>query len=84
MIVVANREIIEQREVLSKTNCGILNPYEEEKFAESIIYILRNKEKFIKKKDVNLRWIKDNRDYRILAQRLEKTLFKLISNNRKN
>lgn len=83
LIVVANREIIEQREVLSKTNSGILIPYDEEKFAESIIYILRNKEKFIKKK-VNLKWIKDNRDYRILAQKLENELFKLISNKNKD
>ena len=78
LAVVANREIIEHRKVLNESNGGILTSYDIKKFANSIIYLLKNPNLIKVMGNNNNNWVKNNRNYQVLANRLEVKLLSMI------
>ena len=73
--VVANEEIPEQKEVIEESGGGVLVRFEEGSFANGIIQLLNNPEKAREMGEKGREWVLKNRNYEILAQRLEKRYF---------
>lgn len=68
--IVVNEEIPEQKKVVSNSKAGICTKYDKVKFAEKIIYILKNKDIATKMGQMGIKYIKQYRDYHIIARKL--------------
>lgn len=77
--VVANREIPDHNEVLSKSGGGILVSFDPDAFADAIIHLLENPEKANKMGIKGRDWVTQNRDFKILASQFEKRCLELVS-----
>jgi len=76
--VVANEEILDQKEVLKQSGGGILVPYTPEAFADAIIELVDNPEKAAEIGRRGREWVVKNRSYEHLARQLEERYFILI------
>lgn len=77
--VIANKEILEPREVLEQSGGGILVPFIPEAFAGAISELLDNPEKAIEMGERGREWVVKHRTYEILAQQVEKRYFELLT-----
>jgi len=75
---VANREIEDQRSVIEESAGGFAVPYDTDEFAEKITYLLDNPEVAEKMGKAGRKWIKRNRTYGLMAEKLENELIKLL------
>ncbi|MFX1256855.1 MAG: glycosyltransferase family 4 protein [Promethearchaeota archaeon] len=81
LAIVANEEIIEHKKILEETNGGKLFSFEkEENLANAIIDLLSQKEKLKEMGERNIRWVHTYRDYKHLANNLEKKLLYVLKN----
>lgn len=78
LVIVANKEVYEQKNVLQKTKGGILVSYSTKEFANEIIKLLNNEYDLDLMRRQNINWVKKNRDYKILAKNLEKQFYYII------
>ena len=76
--VVANKEIYDQKEILTKSGGGFAVKYDENEFADSIIWLLKHPEEAEEMGKKGRKWIKKNRTYGSLAEKLEKRYYELI------
>jgi len=81
--VVANKEIYDQKELLTKSGGGFAVKYDENEFADSIIWLLKHPEEAKEMGKKGRKWIKKNRTYELLAEKLEKRYYELIEKQKK-
>jgi glycosyltransferase involved in cell wall biosynthesis len=82
--VVANQEIYEQNEILTESGGGILVPFDPHAFASSILELLDNPEKASYMGQKGREWVVKNRDYEILARKVEERYLKLLNGATRN
>jgi len=82
--VVANKEIYDQEEILAKSGGGFAVKYDENEFADSIIWLLRHPEEAKGMGKKGREWIKKNRTYELLAEKLEKRYYELVEKQKKD
>ena len=70
--VVANEELLGHKEVIEKSEGGILVKFEDESFADGIIRLLNNPEGAKEMGKKAHEWVMRNRTYEILARKLER------------
>jgi glycosyltransferase involved in cell wall biosynthesis len=75
--VVAN-DHPDQRDVLNDSGAGICVPWDEQAFARAIVELLSSPELAQTMGSRGRRWVRDNRDYPILADLVEETLLTLV------
>lgn len=80
---VANKEIYDQEEILTKSGGGFAVKYDENEFADSIIWLLKHPEEAKEMGKKGREWIKKNRTYELLAEKLEKRYYELIEKQKK-
>lgn len=78
--VVATEEVMEHKEVINQSGGGVLVPFASEAFTAAIINLLDNPERAAGMGRKGQEWVKKNRSYEVLARRLEKRYFELLSN----
>jgi len=77
--VVANKEIIDQKEIIEKSEGGLLVEYNEEKFANAILWLLKH-QKEAKSMGKNGRlWIIENRTFEQLAIKMESKYLEILT-----
>lgn len=76
--VVANEEILEQKEVLEESGAGVLVPFTAEAFADAIIKLLDNPKRANEMGRRGKQWVLKNRSYEILARQIEQRYVKLV------
>jgi len=76
--VVANEEILEQKEVIEESGGGILVKFEDESFATGIIELLNNPESANEMGMKGHEWVVKNRSYENMAREVEKRYFELL------
>ena len=76
--VVANKDIYDQREILTKSGGGILTNYNEQEFSDAILYLLKNKVKASKMGKMGKFWVSKNRNYKQLSKRLEEKYHEIL------
>ncbi len=76
--VVANEEILDQKEVIEESGGGLLVRFESESFADGIIKILDDPDKAKEMGRRGLKWVAKNRPYEVIARELEKRCFKIL------
>lgn len=69
--VIATEEVLEHKKALTESKGGIVVPYDKNKFANAIIELLKQKNKFVEMGRNNINWVKKNRDYSIIADKVE-------------
>jgi len=72
---VANREIYDQKEILEKSGGGFAVKYDEEEFANAIMWLLSHSEEAKEMGSKGKKWIKKNRNYREIAAKLERRYY---------
>jgi glycosyltransferase involved in cell wall biosynthesis len=77
--VIANEEILDQKEVLEQSSVGILVPFTPEAFADAIIELLDNPEKAAKMGQRGRQWVAKNRSYEVLARQIERKYLTLLN-----
>jgi glycosyltransferase involved in cell wall biosynthesis len=77
--VVANREIIDHRDVIEKSNGGIATAYNVEEFSRGIITLLYDQNEADKRGKMGKEWIERNRSYKYLARSLDTKYRELIN-----
>jgi glycosyltransferase involved in cell wall biosynthesis len=77
--VVANEEIPEQKEVLQESGGGILVQFNDSSFANAIIDLLDDPERAKEMGKKGRDWVLKNRNYEILARRLEDKYLEILS-----
>ena len=77
--VVANEEILEQKEVINDSGGGILVKFEDKSFVGGIMELLNNPEKAREMGEKGREWVVKNRSYEVLANRLEERYFELVN-----
>lgn len=80
--VVANEEILEHKEVVEESGGGVLVPFDDNAFADAIIKLMDDPETAREMGRRGSEWVVRNRNYEILAQRLETRLLELIRSQR--
>ena len=65
--VVCNKEILDQKHIIQKSNGGLAVSYDENKFTKAIMYIIDNKDIYQKMSKNGKKWIFDNRTYNDLS-----------------
>ena len=80
--VVANEEILDQKEVVEQSGGGILVPFNSEAFADAIIELLNNPERAAAMGKRGRQWVNDNRSYEVLARQIENRLTELVLTER--
>jgi len=75
--IVANEEIIDQKEVIEECKCGILVKFESDSFANGIIRLLNDFDKLENMGKIGRTWVIKNRSYEILAKKVEKVFVRL-------
>jgi glycosyltransferase involved in cell wall biosynthesis len=82
--VVANSEIYEQREILGESGGGILTSFDSPSIAGSIIKLLNDTDEAVSMGEKGKEWILKNRDYEILARKVEEKYLQIIRKNGKS
>lgn len=77
--VVANKEILDQQEVIQKTGGGYCTKYNVEDFSDKIIKLLKNKKESYLMGQKGKEWILKNRSYKNKAKEIEKLYYSLLS-----
>jgi len=77
--VVANEEIYDQKEILTKSGGGFAVKYDEKEFADSISWLLSHPEEAKEMGKRGREWIKKNRTYEKLAKNLEQKYYEIIN-----
>jgi glycosyltransferase involved in cell wall biosynthesis len=77
--VVANEEILDQKEVLEQSGGGILVPFTPEGFANAVIELLDNPAKAAEMGQKGREWVVKNRSFEILARQVEARYLKLLA-----
>jgi glycosyltransferase involved in cell wall biosynthesis len=77
--VVANSEIPEQRDALSKSKGGVLVPFNSEAFAAGLIELLQSPDKAQAMGQAGREWVVKHRSYEVLARHLEVMYLELMS-----
>lgn len=75
---VIGNDIADQKDVITKSGGGICTKYDEKEFARAIIYLLLNPEEAKEMGKKGYEWVEKNRDYKILAERLEKKYYEIL------
>ncbi len=78
--VIANEEILDQKEVVEQSGGGILVPFSAEAFADAIIELLTNPERAAEMGQRGRQWVTENRSYEVLARHIEKRFCELLTN----
>jgi len=76
--VIGNREIFDMRNVISKSNGGILVDFNAPSFSTAMIRLAKNGELAKNKGDNGRQWINKNRSYEQIAMNLEKIYLKFL------
>jgi len=76
--VIANEEILDQKEVVEQSGGGILVPFTSEAFAAAMIELLDNPQMVIEMGQRGRKWVAENRSYEVLARQVEKRLCDLV------
>ncbi len=76
--VVANKEIEDQRYVIEKSGGGFAVKYDVENFAKAVDKLLSDRETREKMGGLGKKWIRENRNYKQLAEKLEKAYYETI------
>jgi len=76
--VVANEEIPEHTEVLGQSAGGVLVPFTPGAFAKACIQLLDNPRKAAAMGRRGREWVVRNRNYEILARRVEERYYRLL------
>jgi len=76
--VIANEEILDQKEVLEQSGGGILVPFTVEAFADAMVELLNNPEKAVEMGRRGRQWVVENRSHEVLARQMERRLSELI------
>ena len=79
--IVANSEILDQNHIISSSGGGFSVPYDENEFADAIIWLMENPAVAKKMGRDGRDWIENNRHYKNLASFLEKQYYELISSD---
>lgn len=79
--VVASEEILEHKEILEHSGCGILVPFTPEEFAKGMIYLLDNPQQAAEMGRRGMDWVKKNRSYETLGRLLEKYCLEVIDDH---
>lgn len=77
---VANKEIYDQKEILEQSGGGFAVNYDEEEFANAIMWLLDHPEEAKKMGKKGREWIKENRTYRNIAAELERRYYLMKGN----
>ena len=77
--VVANKEILDQQEVIETTGGGYCPKYNVEDFSKEIINLLKNKKRSYSMGQKGKEWILKNRSYVNKAKELEELYYSLLS-----
>ena len=77
--VIGNREIMDMKNVISKSNGGILVDFNAESFSTAMIRLAKNEELAKMKGEKGRQWINKNRSYEQIAMKVEKIYFKFIN-----
>jgi glycosyltransferase involved in cell wall biosynthesis len=77
---VANKEVYDQKEILDKSGGGFAVNYDEEEFANAIMWLLDHPEEAKKMGRKGKEWIKENRTYREIAAKLERRYYDMKGN----
>ena len=75
---VANKEIYDHKEILTKSGGGFAVNYDEIEFADSIIWLLKHPEEAKEMGKRGREWIKENRTYEKMAKNLEQKYYETI------
>ncbi|MBI4267440.1 MAG: glycosyltransferase family 4 protein [Chloroflexi bacterium] len=76
--VIANEEILEQREIIEQSCGGILVSFNIEAFASAMVEMLNDRERAKEMGRKGYEWVTKNRSFEILARRLERKYLQLI------
>ena len=79
--VVANEEILEQKDVLEQSGGGILVPFTPEALAQAIVELVDNPQKAAEMGQKGREWVMKNRSYEILARQVEEKYLELVGND---
>ncbi len=77
--VVGNKEIEDQRYVIEESGGGFAVEYDIDKFSEAINILLINPEIKKQRGKRGKQWIEENRNYKILAEKLEEAYYSTIN-----
>ncbi len=80
--VVANREIEDQKNVIKESGGGFAVEYDVDAFADKLLTLLNHPDKAKSMGLKGKKWIKKNRNYKVLAEALEKAYIKTVSEYR--
>ena len=76
--VIANREIPEHKRVIKNSQGGVLTEFREEAMAKAMLYVLEHKEKVGDMGKKGYEWVKENRTFKEMAEKLEKIYINLL------
>lgn len=76
--LVANEEILDQKEVVEQSGGGILVPFTSEAFSDAIFELLSNPKRAAEMGQRGRQWVAENRSYEVLARRVERRLYDLV------
>ncbi len=77
--VIGNREIFEMKNVISKSNGGILVDFNAASFSTAMIRLAKNEQLVKIKGEKGRQWINKNRSYEQIAMKVEKIYLKFIN-----
>jgi len=77
--VIGNREIMDMKNVISKSNGGILVDFNAESFSTAMIRLAKNEELAKIRGEKGRQWVNKNRSYEQIATKVEKYYLKLIN-----
>lgn len=77
--VIGNREIMDMKNVISKSNGGILVDFNAESFSTAMIRLAKNEELAKIKGEKGRQWVNKNRSYEQIAMKVEKIYLKFIN-----
>ncbi len=77
--VVGNREILDMRDVISKSKGGILVDFDAESFADGMKALARSNQQKLNMGEDGRKWVINNRSYKEIANNLEKRYYELLS-----
>jgi len=76
--VIANKEIPEHERVIKNSQGGILTEFKEEEIANAMLYFIEHKEKVNDMGEKGYEWVKENRTFKQMAEKLENIYIQLL------
>lgn len=77
--VVGNREILDMRNIISKSKCGILVDFDAKSFATAMITLIKKEELAKNMGESGREWVIKNRSYEQMAKKVEEIYIQLIA-----